>query len=159
MPIQVSLVVRRRVDGFGAPEARAFVRKVLAEAGNPGGAPPTVVFTDDEEIRRLNREFRGKDRPTDVLSFPEEGPFPEGEESLGDVVVSVETAARQAKSRRRPVDHEVRILLIHGLLHLLGHDHETDDGEMAAIERRIRRKLLGAGGDAAPGSAEAGRKS
>lgn len=131
---------------------RRLVRAVLRLAGREGAPAVTVVLTGDEEVHRLNREFRGKDRPTDVLSFPAGDDLPEGEEELGGIVISVETAAKQARARRRPVEHEVRILLIHGVLHLLGFDHETDDGEMEALERKIRRALL------APSPARGGRR-
>jgi probable rRNA maturation factor len=99
----------------------------------------SLVFGGDRLLRRLNREFRGKDRPTDVLSFPGGG----GEEGLGDVVISVETAGRNARARGRTLLHELDVLALHGLLHLLGHDHETDDGKMERLERRLRRRLLG----------------
>ena len=104
-----------------------------------------MALVDDERIRELNAEYRGKDRPTDVLSFSMlEG---EGAEHrgrlLGDVVIGVETAARQARQRRRGLDEEVARLLIHGTLHLLGHDHERDEEArvMQAEERRIWREL------------------
>jgi probable rRNA maturation factor len=99
----------------------------------------SLVFGGDRLLRRLNREFRGKDRPTDVLSFPGGG----GEEGLGDVVISVETAGRNARARGRTLLQELDVLALHGLLHLLGHDHETDDGKMERLERRLRRRLLG----------------
>jgi probable rRNA maturation factor len=96
-------------------------------------------------MRALNRQFRGFDRATDVLSFPaRNGESPdEGEEAdyLGDIVISVETARRQAQRRGSTLPRELRILALHGLLHLLGHDHETDSGEMRRIEYRLRRKL------------------
>lgn len=99
-----------------------------------------VRLTGDREMRRLNREFRGKDKSTDVLSFPGDA-TPEGRH-LGDIVVSVETARRQAAERGHGLDREVRLLLLHGLLHCLGHDHESDAGEMDRLERKLRRKWL-----------------
>jgi probable rRNA maturation factor len=105
----------------------------------------SLALIDDERMRELNAGYRGKDRPTDVLSFSMlEG---EGAEHrgrlLGDVVIGLETAARQARQRRRGVDEEVARLLIHGTLHLLGHDHERDDEAraMRAEERRLWRLL------------------
>ena len=87
-------------------------------------------------MRRLNRDYRGKDRSTDVLAFPAEGgPL------LGDIVVSVPYAARQARRRGEPQSREIDRLLVHGFLHLLGYDHETDDGEMEALESRVRLRL------------------
>ncbi|MEO8276317.1 MAG: rRNA maturation RNase YbeY [Thermoanaerobaculia bacterium] len=99
-----------------------------------------VRFSGDLAIRRLNRDFRGKDKATDVLSFPGE-PSPDGRH-LGDIVISVPTAKKQALERGAALDDEVRLLLLHGVLHCLGHDHETDDGEMERLERRLRRRWL-----------------
>lgn len=105
----------------------------------------SIALVDDASIRDLNAHYRGKPRPTDVLSFS----LIEGEHAerrgglLGDVVISVETAARQARARRRGLDDTVAKLLVHGVLHLLGHDHEEDDEarRMQAEERRIWRAL------------------
>lgn len=92
-------------------------------------------------MRYLNRTFRGYDRPTDVLSFPAgDGDFPDEADYLGDIVISVETARRQARRRGSTLPRELRVLALHGLLHLLGYDHETDQGEMKRIEYRMRRK-------------------
>ena len=101
-------------------------------------------------MRNLNRRFRGIDRPTDVLSFPfEESPL-SSTSFLGDVVVDVPYAARQARRRGHPVAREVRILLAHGILHLLGYDHETDDGTMFRLQRRLIFAAFGAGPDGVP---------
>lgn len=91
---------------------------------------------DDASIRQLNRDFRGHDAPTDVLSFPSPQP-----DYAGDIAISTETAGRQARARRHALDTELRILLLHGLLHLAGHDHETDQGEMRRREQALRRQL------------------
>lgn len=99
----------------------------------------SVVLAGDDLLRRLNREYRGRDRPTDVLSFPGPG---EGE-GLGDVVISVPTAARNARRQGHSVQRELDILAVHGLLHVLGYDHETDDGTMDRLEERLRRDLGG----------------
>jgi probable rRNA maturation factor len=97
-----------------------------------------VLLTSDLEIRRLNRAFRGKNKATDVLSFP----APEEAEGVaGDLAISLDTAARQAAEHGHALRDEVRILLLHGLLHLAGEDHETDGGEMAAREAELRRVL------------------
>lgn len=108
----------------------------------PGHDSFAVRFVGDRAMRHLNLAFRGKDATTDVLSFPGE-PSVEGRH-LGDVVVSVPQAARQAAERGEPLGRELRTLMLHGLLHCLGHDHETDDGEMERLERRLRRRYLGA---------------
>jgi probable rRNA maturation factor len=96
-----------------------------------------VVLAGDRLLRRLNRDYRGKDRPTDVLSFPGDGVS-----GLGDVVISVETAARNARGLGRPPLEELDVLALHGFLHVLGYDHERDDGTMHRLERRLRRRLL-----------------
>lgn len=98
-----------------------------------------LVLAGDATLRRLNARYRGKDRPTDVLSFPGDG----GEAGLGDVVISVPAAARNASRYGRTLPQELDVLALHGLLHVLGYDHETDDGTMDRIEARLRRRLLG----------------
>ena len=108
----------------------------------------SVAFVGDEEIRDLNRRYRARDEPTDVLSFPVDERLPSGPRLLGDVIISVEKAARQARQRRRTFDDELEVLLIHGILHNLGYDHERsheDEREMRALERRLRRELKAAG--------------
>jgi len=94
----------------------------------------TVAIVPDARVRALNRKFRKKDTTTDVLSFPAEEPG-----YLGDVVISGGVAARQARAAGHPLATELRVLALHGLLHLLGYDHERDDGQMARLERRLRR--------------------
>jgi probable rRNA maturation factor len=121
---------------------------VLARMALPE-AELSVVLCTDAFIQPLNRDYRGKDKPTDVLSFSQR----EGEEAdpddplLGDVVISLETAARQAGERGHALAHEVRVLLVHGILHLLGHDHEVDAEaeEMEALERVLLAELVGNG--------------
>ncbi len=118
-----------------------------------------VRFVSDREMRRLNAAFRRRDEPTDVLSFPgdaEPAPpggtavgaapgAPPGDIHLGDVVVSVPAARRQARRLGHSVETELRILTLHGVLHCLGYDHETDDGTMERLERRLRRRWVGRG--------------
>jgi probable rRNA maturation factor len=99
----------------------------------------SLVLAGDRLLRRLNRDYRGKDRPTDVLSFPGGG----GEAGLGDVVISVETAARNARALGRTLARELDVLALHGFLHVLGYDHEADDGTMERLEGRLRGRLLG----------------
>lgn len=125
---------RRKVDA-------ARLRRVLSRAAEElaVGGELTLVLGGDRLLRRLNRDFRRKDRPTDVLSFPADG----GEAGLGDVAISVETAARNARALGLPLPRELDVLALHGLLHVLGHDHETDDGTMDRLERRLRRRVLG----------------
>ena len=112
---------------------------MLAWAGRADSSL-TVAFVRDRRIRELNRDFRGKDRATDVLSFPAGDGF--GADFLGDIVISTDAAARQAKEAGHSLDREVDELVIHGVLHLCGYDHETDRGEMNRLELKLRRKLL-----------------
>ena len=95
------------------------------------------LLTDDAELRRLNYQFRGVDEPTDVLSFPCASPSGE----LGDIAISIDRARDQANSYGHDLSTEVRVLLLHGVLHLLGHDHETDRGKMRRLETRWRKEL------------------
>ena len=93
------------------------------------------LITGDAEMRRLNAQFRGKDHATDVLSFPCAGP------ELGDIAISLQRARAQSREWRHRTEDEVRILMLHGVLHLLGMDHETDSGQMRRTEARWRTKL------------------
>jgi len=124
---------KRRVD-------RARLRRVLlgAAAAMRVGGVVSLVFAGDRMLHRLNRDYRGKDKPTDVLSFPGE------RDELGDIVISVETAARNARGLGRTLAQELDVLALHGFLHVLGYDHETDDGTMDRLEARLRRRLLSA---------------
>ncbi|HEV2446461.1 MAG TPA: rRNA maturation RNase YbeY [Candidatus Sulfopaludibacter sp.] len=110
-----------------------FVRRLEREVAK--GRPFDCLITGDADLRRLNRDFRGKDYATDVLSFPTPG------RRLGDLAVSLARARAQARDFGHSAEAEIRILLLHGLLHLLGYDHETDNGRMARAERRWRARL------------------
>jgi len=101
----------------------------------------SVLLTGDREIRRWNRDFRGKNQATDVLSFPAAPMDGAPAAVAGDLAISVETADRQAKEQGHVLAEELKVLVLHGLLHLAGYDHETDDGTMARVERRLRTKL------------------
>jgi probable rRNA maturation factor len=100
----------------------------------------SVLLTTDKTIRRLNREFRGIDKPTDVLSFPAH-PHPGPEAVAGDLAISVPKARLQGAARGHSLANELKVLILHGLLHLAGYDHETDAGQMARRERVLRAKL------------------
>jgi probable rRNA maturation factor len=95
----------------------------------------TVALVPDARVRTLNRQYRKKDAPTDVLSFPDDE-----RGHLGDVVIAAGVARRQARDAGHSLATELRVLALHGLLHLLGYDHERDDGRMARAERRLRRR-------------------
>lgn len=111
---------------------KSTARKLLRSAGMPGGTL-SVLLTGDARVRELNRAHRGRDKATDVLSFPS------GERAfLGDIAISVDTARKQAAAYDAPLQNELNRLLIHGLLHLLGHDHH-EAGERAVMEAEERR--------------------
>jgi probable rRNA maturation factor len=120
----------------------------------------SVLLTNDAHIHELNRVHRDKDRPTDVLAFPlDDAPVAAGEQRLlGDVVISLDTAARQAKGRKRDLLDEVRFLLAHGLLHLVGYDHGTPT-EKHEMSRMTRRLVRAASAEAPPLTARGPRKS
>ena len=134
-----------RYPEAGARQLRPWLALLVAAlapaaAAGEGERSFGVRFASDRELRRVNRDFRGKDYATDVLSFPGES-GPDGDH-LGDVLISVPVARRQAAAAGHPVERELRILLLHGLLHCLGYDHETDGGEMERLEKRLRRRYL-----------------
>ncbi len=114
-----------------------------ARAAIPLSGSVSVLLTSDAELKRLNRTFRNKNKPTDVLSFPANPipGIPKAQQHAGDLAISLETAARQAAEHGHPLEAELRILLLHGLLHLSGLDHETDTGQMATRESELRTQL------------------
>ena len=131
----VEVVNRQRSLQLDTEAWSNFATRALNVIGKSESSA-TIAFVSDKRIRELNRQFRGIDKATDVLSFPAEEEF-----NLGDIAVSVETAALQAKENGLPFDQEIAQLILHGLLHLCGYDHETDNGEMNRFELRLRRKL------------------
>lgn len=115
-----------------------IVQELLREEGLDVSWEVSIVIVDDEEIQKLNRDYRGKDTPTDVLSFPlQEGDFvvSEGDNLLGDIVISLETALRQAEDYGHSLEREVGFLTAHGMLHLLGYSHETIEAEKVMNEK------------------------
>jgi probable rRNA maturation factor len=126
-----------RAVGLSRGGLTRFLRSAQGLVGVQGGVD--VLLADDRALRRLNREFRGKDKATDVLSFPAAEEF--AGQHAGDLAVSLETAERQAAEHGHSLRDEVRVLLLHGLLHLHGMDHETDKGEMAKREAELRVRL------------------
>ncbi len=127
LPAKATLLFQHPTRRVRRGELRLFWEEITASLG-----AATCLITTDAELRRLNREFRKKDYATDVLSFPG---------SPGEIAVSFDRAAEQAAEMGHPVDAELRILMLHGLLHLSGMDHETDSGEMAKAEARWRKKF------------------
>jgi probable rRNA maturation factor len=124
------------ISGLSKSGLTSFLNRAREAVGLPGDID--VLLTDDATLRRLNKTFRGKNKATDVLSFPAaENPA----DHAGDLAISLDTAARQATAFGHSLRDEVRILLLHGLLHLAGMDHEIDNGEMAAREGELRRDL------------------
>lgn len=123
------------------PALRRFLARAQSAAAVRGEV--AVRLVDDAAICRLNRQFRHHDRPTDVLSFPTSPwPLPPGLPArAGDLAISLDTAARQARQLGHSPDTELRVLLLHGLLHLAGMDHETDGGEMLERELHLRRRF------------------
>jgi probable rRNA maturation factor len=128
---RTTLEVRPRAIG-------GFARKLQREVAK--GRPFDCLITGDAELRKLNRSFRGSDYATDVLSFPALHPGA-STPYLGDLAISLQRARAQAREFGHTTEQEVRILMLHGLLHLLGMDHEEDDGRMARAEKRWRSRL------------------
>jgi probable rRNA maturation factor len=119
-----------------------FSRKAFEITSEVKGKTATIVFVSDRKMRSLNKNFRGKNSTTDVLSFPfEADEFDTGEDNLGDIVVSVEQAQKQASENNLDFEAEIKQLILHGILHLCGFDHETDAGEMNRRELELRDKL------------------
>lgn len=144
---EIEVLNRQRARAIDRVAVGRLVRAVLDRIGRQD-ATLTVTFIRDRAMHQLNREYRGLDKPTDVLSFAyqevedDAPPSPEEAGHLGDVVISVETAERYAGELGLTFERELEHLVIHGALHLAGYDHETDDGEMIHLERRLRRALL-----------------
>ncbi len=157
---------RQKAVGLDLSLVRTFVRSLRKPLGL-GRRSFNVCFVTDREIARLNATYLGRRRPTDVLSFPwheDEEPGARGSRPrelcnfLGDVVISAETARRNARSEGHAAQREICWLILHGVLHLLGYDHETDQGEMTSLELSLRERLGVAGGAERPRKA-ARRKS
>jgi probable rRNA maturation factor len=132
----VVLLNRQRRRRVRADRLRRLLEGAARSLGVSGEV--ALVLTRDPAVRDLNARYRGKDKPTDVLSFPGPG----GPAGLGDIMISVDTAERNARRLGRTLQRELDVLALHGFLHVLGYDHETDDGTMHRLERRLRRELL-----------------
>jgi probable rRNA maturation factor len=142
---------RQRTVRVARRPLEAFLRRVQKEVGYPE-AGVTVCLVSDAEMARMNETYRKKHGPTDVLSFPafrrrrparfgQRSAMPGKSEYLGDIAISPATARRYARKRRQSLPRELRVLILHGVLHLLGYDHETDRGEMDRMERKLRKRF------------------
>ena len=137
--VAIEVVNKQRLVAVDRDRIRDLATRTL-DSINRAGSSLTVAFVRDPRMRELNLRFRGKPRSTDVLSFPAGDGFEA--DYLGDIVISADTAARQSEEAGHTVEREVSELVIHGVLHLCGYDHETDRGQMNRLELKLRRKLL-----------------
>ena len=141
--LYVTVLDRQRGRRIPRAALRSFLDRVARALPPERPSEIAVCLVSDRRMRELNRDYRGRDRSTDVLSFQDGAlAVDEGRVYLGDILVSVPTAARQARERGHSVGRELKRLVLHGYLHLLGYDHETDDGDMQRVERRLVRQLL-----------------
>jgi probable rRNA maturation factor len=140
--MDVAIVNRQRKHRVSATALAAFLGRVAREAPSTSCDELTVLLCGDRTMRRLNARYRGKDRTTDVLSFPSGGEvLPDGRRPLGEIAIAVPQAARQARAAGHALSRELRVLALHGYLHLLGYDHEVDDGTMLRLQARLLRAL------------------
>ena len=138
--------LKQNVKGLSQRALERFARRAQKATGLSGDIQ--VLITSNHRLRELNRRFRKKDAATDVLSFPASQSRYRGQDArrrnqvqTGDIAISAEIAMQQAKLRGHPVAHEIKVLILHGMLHLAGFDHETDHGTMARKEERLRHRL------------------
>ena len=140
MPMQqTALLFQSATPGLSRRALRTFAKRLATEVA--AGRSFCCLIAGDQELKRLNRQFRKKNYATDVLSFPWGGSMTCQDGFLGEIAISFDRAKQQAAERRHNVVHEIKILMLHGVLHLLGMDHETDRGRMARAERKWRTVL------------------
>ena len=120
---------------------KKFVKELSDSVDEAKDKTFSVAFVSDDRMWKLNSTFRGKNLTTDVLSFPQEAEPHDQPDFLGDIVISVDQAQKQAKENNLTLENETKQLILHGLLHLCGYDHETDKGEMNKRELALRKKL------------------
>ena len=128
------VILEKKLEGVSAAALARFAARARRAARLRGDVG--ILVAGDGRLRALNRRFRRKDKPTDVLSFPAAG-----HGQAGDIAISATTARRNARHFGHPLADELKILILHGMLHLVGYDHERDQGEMARREERLRRAL------------------
>ena len=136
---QKVVIFRKRIAGLSSSTLERFVLR--ARRAVPLHDPVNILVTSSSELRSLNRQFRGLDKPTDVLSFPSPLECREAQRSAGDVAISADIARENARRLGHSISDEIKILALHGILHLAGFDHEHDKGEMAREESRLRQQL------------------
>lgn len=138
----IELVNQQRKIKINSEPFQLFTQKAVESVPETSNKSITIAFVSDRKMRELNKMFRNKNATTDVLSFPfEADEFEADAQILGDVVISVEQAARQAAENNLEFEVEIKQLILHGILHLCGYDHETDHGEMNTLELKLRDKL------------------
>ena len=140
--MEITIVNLQRKVSIDTANFRTFSNLLFLNLEQAVERSASVAFVSDRRMKELNIFFRGKDSTTDVLSFPHEpDDFDSDKTNLGDIVISAEQAARQADENGLTLENEIKQLILHGLLHLCGYDHETDNGEMNARELELRDKL------------------
>jgi probable rRNA maturation factor len=135
--ITIDMAPRSAASSLSTSALTRFLNRARAAVSLRGQVD--ILLANDQTLRQLNKTFRGKNKPTDVLSFPAPSAF--AKKHAGDLAISLDTAARQAHAHGHTLSDEIKILILHGLLHLAGEDHETDSGEMAAREATLRAQL------------------
>ncbi len=120
---------------------RNFLQRIWKHVGSSRQSEVTVVFLNDAQMRRYNRQYRKKNSSTDILSFPV-NELLDGRHYLGDMLISLDRASHQAAEKGHSMKKELEILMLHGILHLKGYDHETDNGQMELLELRLRKILM-----------------
>ncbi|HEX8925106.1 MAG TPA: rRNA maturation RNase YbeY [Terriglobales bacterium] len=128
------IIARRKLSTSLQRSLETFATRAQKAAALKGEV--AILLTDNTEIQQLNRDFRGKNKPTDVLSFPSDA-----NGMAGDIAISLDIAEENGNSLGHGTLTELQVLVLHGMLHLAGHDHENDDGEMASLEQKLREKL------------------
>ena len=136
----IDIINRQRKRKLNAKHWRKFAIEAL-KALKREGSDLSIVFVSNAAIRKLNEQYRGRDYVTDVLSFPAEPEQFENHSSLGEIAIATDRAAAQAKENGLTLQNELEQLILHGLLHLCGYDHETDSGQMNRLELKLRKKL------------------
>src|SRR5438874_1301354 len=137
MPVSLQIQSRRRALGRNADELLGFARRARTAVGLSGTV--SIVVESNERMQAMNRHFRQKDKSTDVLSFPAAPAVQQLH--AGDIAISADIAIANAQSFGHSPADEIKVLILHGMLHLAGHDHETDTGKMARLEQRLRAQL------------------